>query len=160
MSNEVKPEKNAHLKGVKRIKVQALRDGFFDGSKVIEGAIFIIQEKSGKKRISKYADYTEAIVITVQDQFSKYWMVELEEGDSELHKKHNSEVKERRAKEELLRARDSEVIAANLPPQSIVPKLTPDESPTSAQKAAATKAANKAKKEAEESPVSDEDNVI
>jgi len=163
MSNEIKEQelksdKNPHLKGVTRLKVQALRDGFFGGSTVIKGEVFIIKEKIGLHRISKFADYTEKVIITVAQQFSKHWMVELERGNTDdgVDVLNNAELKEKRAEADLLRARSSEASEATLPQQPVVRQALPESAPAKlspAQKAAATRAANKAKKEAEETIV-------
>ena len=121
MNVSEKVSKNPHLAGKKRIKVQALRDGFFGNSKVIEGEVFVIKEKDGLKRVSKYSDYTEARVVTVAEQFSKYWMVEVEGADDD-HILRNEELKDKRAVEDKIRARDSEESEATLTKKPVVKK--------------------------------------
>lgn len=134
-----KPVKNAHLVGKKVITVQAIRDGFFGDSKVIQGEVFKIREKKGFKRINKYSDHTEEVVVTVAQQFSRFWMVELESGDDEEHKLHNEQIKEVRATQDKLRARDSQASEDSLPQQPVKKAPLPKKKATKKKKKAQSK---------------------
>ena len=127
MEEKKKKQRNPHLIGKKSIKVQALRNGWFNDDQKIEGEIFTIEEKMGLQRINSYSDYTEDLVVTVADQFSKFWMIELE-NDSGLDandEEHNTILKEAKAKADKLRAKDSEESLNTLTKQPVVKKPLP-----------------------------------
>lgn len=120
-----KAKKFPHLVDAKRIKVQALRDGYIGSRKVIEGEVFVLNEKVGLKRVSKFSDYTRKTVVSVLQQFSEFWMVEIEEGNEEEQILSNEQLKEERAKADLLRARESDEHAASLKNKPVVAKVQP-----------------------------------
>ena len=129
MKTKEKKQRNKHLLNKKSIKVQALRNGFFDYQKIIEGQIFEIKERKGKQRITRYSDYTEDIIVTVADQFSKFWMIELKnEGGLDANDEAQNKVLiEAKAKEDKLRAKDSEKSLATLTNKPEVKKATEKE---------------------------------
>ena len=130
METKEKKQRNPHLIGKKKIRVQAFRVGWFNDDKKIEGEIFTIKEKMGKQRISSYSDYTDDLVVTVADQFSKYWMVELEDDSLDLDDEaHNQVLKEAKATADKLRAKDSEKSLATLKNKPVVKKAVAKKAP-------------------------------
>lgn len=118
-----KKQRNPHLIGKKKIKVQALRDAWFGKQKIIQGQTFEIKERKGVRRVSKYSDYTEPFTDTVANQFSKFWMIELdEEGMSEEDYDNNEAILEAKATADKLRAKDSEASEKSLSNKPVVKK--------------------------------------
>ena len=86
------------------MKVRALANGFYNGSKVMKGEIFYIKPKKGKRSPNKgLTDHLVDIDITEEQQFSKYWMERLDEPENpELDQAHNDALRESIMKESLV----------------------------------------------------------
>lgn len=87
------------------MKVQALANAWFGDRKIAKGEVFEIKERKGLRRLNKYSDYTEAVVITEEQQFSKLWMLRLEDDEvTEDEEAHNELIREAKANSDKLRS--------------------------------------------------------